>query len=144
MSRLRAADLSGRHNGLISDRHRQLVDVPPSPQAQCGASHFYVGGDDFYVDLLFFHVAQLRYFVVELKTGEFQPEYAGELNFYVALVDGKLKLPAHRETVSILVCGSENEHTVRYALGRADSTPGCLHLHLRIPSNSRERGPPRR
>ena len=83
--------------------------------------HFDVGGDDFYIDLLFFHVEQLRYFVIELKTGKFQPEYAGKLNFYVALVDDKLKLPTHRETVGILICGSKNEHTVRYALGRADS-----------------------
>ncbi|WP_298255526.1 YhcG family protein [uncultured Arthrobacter sp.] len=83
--------------------------------------HFDVGGDDFYIDLLFFHVQQLRYFVVELKTGKFQPEYAGKLNFYVALVDDKLKLPIHGETVGILICGSKNEHTVRYALGRADS-----------------------
>ncbi|MBG6185153.1 putative nuclease of restriction endonuclease-like (RecB) superfamily [Arthrobacter sp. CAN_A214] len=51
--------------------------------------HFDVSGDDFYIDLLFFHVQQLRYFVIELKTGKFQPEYAGKLNFYVALVDDK-------------------------------------------------------
>ncbi|GAA1356135.1 hypothetical protein GCM10009636_24920 [Arthrobacter koreensis] len=49
--------------------------------------HFEVAGDDFYVDLLFFHVEQLRYFVIELKTGKFQPEHAGKLNFYVALVE---------------------------------------------------------
>ncbi len=83
--------------------------------------HFDVGGDDFYIDLLFFHVQQLRYYVIELKTGKFQPEYAGKLNFYVALVDDKLKLPVHGETVGILICGSKNEHTVRYALGRSDS-----------------------
>lgn len=83
--------------------------------------HFDVGGDDFYIDLLFFHVEQLRYFVIELKTGKFQPEYAGKLNFYVALVDDQLKRPAHNETVGILICGSKNEHTVRYALGRSDS-----------------------
>ncbi|WP_326964135.1 PDDEXK nuclease domain-containing protein [Arthrobacter sp. PL16] len=39
--------------------------------------HFEVEGDDLYIDLLFFHVEQLRYFVIELKTGTFQPEYAG-------------------------------------------------------------------
>ncbi|MHA7274674.1 PDDEXK nuclease domain-containing protein [Arthrobacter sp. TMT4-20] len=43
--------------------------------------HFKVGGDDFHLDLLFFHVEQLRYSVIELKTGKFQPEYAGKLNF---------------------------------------------------------------
>ena len=53
--------------------------------------HFDVDGDDFYVDLLFFHIEQSRYVVMELKTGKFQPEYAGKLNFYVALVDDVLR-----------------------------------------------------
>jgi predicted nuclease of restriction endonuclease-like (RecB) superfamily len=83
--------------------------------------HFDVGGDDFYLDLLFFHVEQLRYVVVELKTGKFQPEYAGKLGFYVALVDDRLRREAHAPTVGILICGSGNEHTVRYSLGRTDS-----------------------
>lgn len=83
--------------------------------------HFEVGDDDYYIDLLFFHVEQLRYFVVELKTGKFQPEYAGKLNFYVALVDDKLRRTGHSPTVGILICGSTNEHSVRYALTRSDS-----------------------
>lgn len=83
--------------------------------------HLDVDGDDFYIDLLFFHVEQLRYFVIELKTGKFQPEYAGKLNFYVALVDDQLRRPAHAPTVGILICGSKNDHTVRYSLGRATS-----------------------
>ena len=83
--------------------------------------HFDVDGDDFYLDLLFFHVVQLRYIVVELKTGKFQPEYAGKLGFYVALVDDRLKLDTHTPTVGILICGQRNDSTVRYALGRAGS-----------------------
>jgi predicted nuclease of restriction endonuclease-like (RecB) superfamily len=83
--------------------------------------HFEVDGDDFYLDLLFFHVSQLRYVVVELKTGKFQPEYAGKLGFYVALVDDVLKQDAHADTVGILICGSRNDRTVRYALGRTES-----------------------
>lgn len=55
---------------------------------------------------------QLRYFVAELKTGKFQPEFAGKLNFYVALVDDKLKRPAQSATVGILICGirTHQEH----------------------------------
>ena len=83
--------------------------------------HFDVGGDDFYLDLLFFHVVQLRYVVVELKTGKFQPEYAGKLAFYIAVVDDKLRLPAHNPTVGILICGSRNDHTVRYSLGQTEA-----------------------
>jgi predicted nuclease of restriction endonuclease-like (RecB) superfamily len=83
--------------------------------------HFDVDGDDFYVDLLFFHIEQSRYVVIELKTGKFQPEYAGKLNFYVALVDDVLRRDHHNETIGILICGSKNDRSVRYSLGRATS-----------------------
>jgi len=83
--------------------------------------HFDVGGDDFYLDLLFFHVEQLRYMVIELKTGKFQPEHAGKLGFYVSLVDDRLGRESHAPTVGILICGDRNDHTVRYALGRSGS-----------------------
>ncbi|WP_298045656.1 YhcG family protein [uncultured Citricoccus sp.] len=83
--------------------------------------HVEVEGDDFYIDLLFFHIEQLRYYVIELKTGKFQPEYAGKLNFYVAVVDDHLRRSFHHDTVGILICGSKNDHTVRYSLGRATS-----------------------
>jgi predicted nuclease of restriction endonuclease-like (RecB) superfamily len=54
---------------------------------------FEVDGDEFFVDLLFFHVEQLRYIVVELKVGKFKPEYAGQLGFYVELVEDRLRRP---------------------------------------------------
>jgi predicted nuclease of restriction endonuclease-like (RecB) superfamily len=83
--------------------------------------HFDVDGDDFYVDLLFFHTEQLRYIVVELKTGKFKPEYAGQLGFYVAVVDDLLKREQHAPTIGILICGSRSERTVRYSLGKSNS-----------------------
>jgi len=83
--------------------------------------HFDVAGDDFYLDLLFFHVEQLRYVVIELKTGKFQPEHAGKLAFYVSLVDDRLRRDTHAPTVGIIICGDRNDHTVRYALGRSGS-----------------------
>ena len=73
------------------------------------------------MDLLFFHIEQSRYVVIELKTGKFQPEYAGKLNFYVALVDDVLRRDHHNETIGILICGSKNDRSVRYSLGRATS-----------------------
>jgi predicted nuclease of restriction endonuclease-like (RecB) superfamily len=83
--------------------------------------HFDVGGDDFYLDLLFFHVEQLRYVVVELKAGPYRPEHAGKLGFYVALVDDRLRRRAHSPTVGILICSSRNDQTVRYSLGTTPS-----------------------
>jgi len=78
--------------------------------------HLDVDGDDFFIDLLLYHVPSDRYVVVELKAGKFKPEHLGQLNFYVAAVDDMLRLPRQAATVGILVCGSRNERTVRYAL----------------------------
>ncbi|WP_139006436.1 PDDEXK nuclease domain-containing protein [Arthrobacter crystallopoietes] len=107
--------------GLMDRITETLRELGPGFSFVGRQVHFEVGGDDFYVDLLFFHVEQLRYFVIELKTGKFQPEHAGKLNFYVALVDDKLKREFHADTVGILICGSKNDHTVRYTLGRSSS-----------------------
>lgn len=79
--------------------------------------HFDVDGDEFFIDLLFFHTVQLRYVVIELKIGRFEPAHAGQLGFYVALVDDRMRLPAHAPTVGILLCTDRNEAVVRYALG---------------------------
>lgn len=78
--------------------------------------HLDVDGDDFFIDLLLYHVPSDRYVVVELKAGKFKPEHLGQLNFYVAAVNDMLRLPRQAPTVGILVCGSKNERTVRYAL----------------------------
>ncbi|WP_311836190.1 PDDEXK nuclease domain-containing protein [Cellulomonas fimi] len=82
---------------------------------------FDVDGDEFFVDLLF-HVTQLRYVVVELKTGPFRPEHTGQLGFYVELVEDRLRQPAHQPTVGILLCTGHNGTTVRYAL-RSTAAP---------------------
>lgn len=79
--------------------------------------HLDVDGDDFYIDLLFFHVEQLRYVVIELKTTTFDPRDAGQLGFYVAVVDDRLRIPnKHEPTVGILLVAGKNDTVVRYAL----------------------------
>ncbi|NLV78869.1 MAG: DUF1016 domain-containing protein [Rhodococcus sp.] len=79
--------------------------------------HFDVDGDDFYVDLLFFHVEQLRYVVIELKTTKFDPRDAGQLGFYVALVEDRLRIhDKHQPTVGMLLVAEKNDTVVRYAL----------------------------
>lgn len=84
---------------------------------------FNVDGDEFIVDLLLFNASQVRYVVVELKVGKFRPEYAGQIGFYVAVVDDLLRDPkVHAPTVGILVCTDRNEKVVRYAL-RASTAP---------------------
>ena len=79
--------------------------------------HFDIDGDDFYVDLLFFHVEQLRYVVVELKVTKFDPRDAGQLGFYVAVVDDRLRIrDKHQPTIGILLVADKSDTVVRYAL----------------------------
>ncbi|WP_457963746.1 PDDEXK nuclease domain-containing protein [Arthrobacter sp. D1-29] len=108
-------------NALTSRITETLRELGPGFSFVGRQVHFDVDGDDYYVDLLFFHIEQLRYVVIELKTGKFQPEYAGKLNFYVALVDDMLRRDYHNETVGILICGTKNDRSVRYSLGRSTS-----------------------
>jgi len=101
--------------------------------------HFDVDGDDFFIDLLFFHTEQLRYVVVELKTGKFEPAFAGQLGFYVAVVDDKMRRDFHRPTVGILICGDRNAHTVRYALGRIGAPMAVsTYTYDALPASERE------
>ncbi|MCH8612016.1 PDDEXK nuclease domain-containing protein [Arsenicicoccus dermatophilus] len=84
--------------------------------------HFDVDGNDFYADLVFFHVEQLRYVVVELKIDHFRPEHAGQLGFYVALVDDKLRNPdLHAPTIGLLLCATRSDAVVRYALANSSA-----------------------
>jgi RecB family endonuclease NucS len=98
--------------------------------------HLDVDGDDFFIDLLLYHVPSGRYVVVELKAGKFKPEHLGQLNFYVAAVDDMLKLPRQAATVGILVCGSRNERTVRYAVdGSAQPLAATSYTYEALPAN---------
>lgn len=84
--------------------------------------HLQVGQTDFYIDLLFFHVEQLRYVVIELKTTTFTPADTGQLGFYVAVVDDMLRIPEkHQPTMGILLVAGKDDTVVRYAL--ASTTP---------------------
>ena len=78
--------------------------------------HLNVGGDDFYIDLLFYSLNLRCYVVIELKTGEFKPDYAGQLNFYLSAVDGILKSEYDNPTIGLLLCKSKNNIVAEYAL----------------------------
>lgn len=108
-------------NALTSRITETLRELGPGFSFVGRQVHFEVDGDDFYIDLLFFHIEQSRYVVVELKTGKFRPEHAGKINFYVALVDDVLRRDHHNETIGILICGTKNDRSVRYSLGRSTS-----------------------
>lgn len=78
--------------------------------------HLEVGGEDFYIDLLFYNLNLRCYVVIELKTGEFRPEYAGKLNFYLSAVDSQLKTENDNPSIGLLLCKSKNNIIAEYAL----------------------------
>lgn len=75
-----------------------------------------VNGDDYFLDLLFYNTHLHCYVVFELKVGEFKPEYAGKLNFYINTVDAQIKGPGDAPTFGVLLCKTRNETVVKFAL----------------------------
>lgn len=79
-----------------------------------------VGGQDFFIDLLFYNIELRCFVVIELKTGEFRPEYAGKLGFYLSVIDEKMKKHQDYDTIGIVLCTKNNKevskHSVRYMI----------------------------
>lgn len=75
-----------------------------------------VGGDEFFIDLLFYHLKLRCYVVIELKSGKFKPEHLGQLSFYLTAVDEQVKHPQDNPTIGLLLCKSKNKVVAEYAL----------------------------
>ncbi len=78
--------------------------------------HLEIGGEDFYLDLLFYHLKLRCYIVVELKAVAFKPEYAGKLNFYLSAVDATLKHESDNPSIGLILCKDKNRLVAEYAL----------------------------
>ena len=101
---------------LVKDVTKLLLELGTGFAFLGNQYHLNVGGDDFYIDLLFYNLNLRCYVVIELKTGEFKPEYAGQLNFYLSAVDGILKKEQDNPTVGLLLCKSKNDLVADYSL----------------------------
>ncbi len=99
-----------------------------------------VAGDEFFVDLLFYHIKLKSYVVIELKTTKFKPEYAGQLNFYITAVDRQIKEESDNPTIGILICKSKNNTIVEYALNNINSPMGISEYTIsnQIPNELRD------
>ncbi len=78
--------------------------------------HLEIDGDDFYIDLLFYHLRLRCYVVIDLKMKEFQPEYSGKMNFYISAVDDLLRHPDDQPTIGIILCRGKKKTVAEYAL----------------------------
>ncbi len=89
-----------------------------------------VGGDDFYIDLLFYHIHLKCYVVIELKMEKFKPEYAGQLNFYLTAVDEILKRNDDNPSIGILLCPSKNHIVAEFSLKNINKPIGISEYRL--------------
>jgi len=78
--------------------------------------HLAVGDQDFYVDLLFYHLRLRCFVVIDLKIEEFKPEHAGKMNFYLSAIDDQLRHETDKPSIGIILCQRRNEVVVEYAL----------------------------
>ncbi|NWA02854.1 PDDEXK nuclease domain-containing protein [Pseudomonas gingeri] len=89
-----------------------------------------VGGDEFFIDLLFDHTRLKCYVVVELKATAFKPEHAGQLSFYLAAMDAQIKVEDDRPTIGLLLCKQQNRLVAEYALSGIDKPIGVAEYQL--------------
>ncbi len=92
--------------------------------------HIEVGEQDFYMDLLFYHIKLHCYVVIELKTDVFKPEYAGKLNFYLSAMDDLVRQKEDKPTIGLLLCKSKNDVVVEYALRDVNKPMGVASYQL--------------
>ena len=103
-------------NALVKEITALLLELGTGFAFLGNQYHLNVGGDDFYIDLLFYNINLRSYVVIELKTGDFKPEYAGQLNFYLSAVDGILKKDSDNPSIGLLLCKSKNDLVAEYSL----------------------------
>ena len=89
-----------------------------------------VGGDEFFIDLLFYHLKLRCYVVIELKGGKFKPEHLGQLGFYLTAVDRQVKSEHDNPTIGLLLCKSKNKIVAEYALGDKSQPMGIAEYKL--------------
>jgi len=102
--------------GLLDHIHRFLLELGVGFAFVGRQVHLEVEGDDFYIDLLFYHLRLRCYVVIELKNTQFKPEYAGKMNFYLSAVDDRLRHKDDQPSVGIILCKSRKRLIAEYAL----------------------------
>lgn len=110
--------------GLLEQLRKTLLELGAGFAFVGSQRNLVVGGQDFYIDLLFFHYKLNCFIVVELKVTEFIPEYAGKMAFYLAAVDDLLREEHHNPTIGLLLCKNKNEIVAEYALRNNQSPIG--------------------
>ena len=121
-----------------NDRSKALVCLVTDLLLELGAGFAFVGrqvllnvgGDEFFIDLLFYHLKLRCYVVIELKGGKFKPEHLGQLGFYLTGVDTQVKHPTDGPAIGLLLCKGKNKVVAEYALRNNTQPLGVAEYQL--------------
>jgi len=116
--------------GLLEHLRKFLLELGVG-FAFVGSQHrLEVGGNEFYVDLLFYHLKLRAYVVVDLKMGPFQPEFAGKMNFYLSAVNDLLRHPDDQPSIGLILCKTLDRIVAEYALRDVSKPIGISEYQL--------------
>ena len=122
---------------LVKHVTRYLLEMGNGFAFVARQKHFQIGNNDFFADLILYSIPLHAYIVVELKATPFKPEYAGQLNFYINVVDDKMRGENDNKTIGLLLCKGKDEVVAQYALTGYDQPIGISDYQLSkaIPEN---------
>lgn len=116
--------------GLLNHIRQFLLELGVGFAFVRSQYHLEVGGQDFYLDLLFYHLRLRCFVVIDLKISDFQPEFAGKMNFYLSAVDDLLRHADDQPSIGIILCKTKNKVVVEYALRDANKPMGVSTYQL--------------
>jgi len=116
--------------GLIAHMQKFLLELGEGFAFVGNQYHLEVGGQDFFVDMMFYNLKLRCYFVIELKNTAFKPEYSGKLNFYLSVIDDKLKHKDDNPSIGLILCRSKNKVVAEYSLRGMEKPIGLSEYKL--------------
>lgn len=130
-------------NALVENISKFLIELGSGFAFVGKQVEISVGNQSFFIDLLFYHIKLKRYVVIELKTGHFEPEFAGKLNFYVTAVDKQMREENDNATVGMIICKDKNKIIAEYSLTDLHKPLGISSYELKkiLPENLRSHLP---
>ena len=123
-------------NGLIQNMKNFILEIGKDFSFIGEEYRIQVGGEDFYIDLLFFHRSLKCLVVFELKLGKFKPEYISKMDFYLEALDRQLKKDDENPSVGLVLCASKDNEVVEYAMSRSMSPLLVSEYQLKLPDKS--------
>jgi predicted nuclease of restriction endonuclease-like (RecB) superfamily len=115
---------------LVNHVTKYLLEMGTGFAFVARQKHFQIGNSDFYADLILYNIKLHAYVVIELKSTPFKPEYAGQLNFYINVVDDKLRGEHDNKTIGLLLCKGKDEIMAQYALSGYNQAIGVSDYQL--------------